>query len=161
MPPNSVGVLMLAQLERLRPLFGQPRDERLSEQIMEARDCLPKLRDRVAGPLAAWPWHESPAHAPPVTIDPRRGDPGDTTGLVLAVATDSLPSFFRVHQGRAAAVRQNAGSRGRLATRGMRLGLIARRSRHGAIRRGTAVGLSTADLLQSPSSRRSRAKDEE
>ena len=88
MPPNSVGVLMLAQLERLKPAYDLPRNERLHAQILQARDCLPKLRDQVADPLAAWPWHAASAgqHIHAESPDPRRGDPGDTAGIVLADA---------------------------------------------------------------------------
>ncbi|HEY0295871.1 MAG TPA: gamma-glutamyltransferase [Bordetella sp.] len=91
MPPNSVGVLMLAQLERLKPVYDLPRDERLHAQILHAKDCLPRLRDRVADPQAAWPWQDaaaavSPAKSAADSVDPRRGDPGDTAGIVLADA---------------------------------------------------------------------------
>ncbi|GAA5236527.1 hypothetical protein FOZ76_14020 [Verticiella sediminum] len=88
MPPNSVGVLMLAQLARLQPVLGEAREARLYTQIMEASRWLPRLRDRVADPGAAWPW-PSPAEPSARLGDPREhrdGDPGDTAGIVLADA---------------------------------------------------------------------------
>lgn len=81
MPPNSVGPLMLAQLQTLRPTFGQPREARLLAQILRARQLLPGLHDRIADPGARWPWqadeHSGAAGAA------RHGEPGDTAGIVM------------------------------------------------------------------------------
>jgi gamma-glutamyltranspeptidase/glutathione hydrolase len=82
MPPNSVGVLMLAQLARLQQSAGAPRAQRLYTQVMNARACLPLLHDRVADGAARWPWHED--GAAPVRPCATGGEPGDTAGIVLA-----------------------------------------------------------------------------
>lgn len=81
MPPNSVGPLMLAQLQRLRDGFDQGRDPRLLAQILQARAILPALHDRIADPDASWPWQGFGAggELPPQRPD----DPGDTAGIVL------------------------------------------------------------------------------
>ncbi|WP_186332115.1 gamma-glutamyltransferase family protein [Bordetella genomosp. 13] len=84
MPPNSVGVLMLAQLHALRHEIGRPRDDRLYAQVMQARRLLPALHDRVADTRAAWPCPELPAPHPTGRTDGE--DPGDTAGIVLADA---------------------------------------------------------------------------
>ncbi|CAM3663255.1 Gamma-glutamyltransferase [Bordetella sputigena] len=82
MPPNSVGVLMLAQLARLQGSFAAPRAQRLYAQVMNARACLPRLHDRVADDRAAWPWRDDALAA--AVPGPVRGEPGDTAGIVLA-----------------------------------------------------------------------------
>jgi len=84
MPPNSVGVLMLAQLHRLRAGFGEQRDARLAAQIAQARACLPTLHDRVADTSAQWPWSWRDEDASHTLAAAGRGDPGDTAGIVLA-----------------------------------------------------------------------------
>ncbi|MCD0505923.1 gamma-glutamyltransferase family protein [Bordetella petrii] len=99
MPPNSVGVLMQAQLAHLRPAYEQPREERLYAQIVAASRLLPGLRDRVADPGAAWPWEETADGIRPASAGPQRGDPGDTAGIVLADASGNglamLQSVFQ------------------------------------------------------------------
>ncbi|OZI45571.1 hypothetical protein CAL21_15340 [Bordetella genomosp. 4] len=99
MPPNSVGVLMQAQLARLRPYYDRSRTDRLYAQIVEAAALLPRLRDRVADPDATWPWSDDTEQTQHGPIDPRRGDPGDTAGIVLADAAGNglvmLQSVFQ------------------------------------------------------------------
>ncbi|ARP81949.1 hypothetical protein CAL12_14745 [Bordetella genomosp. 8] len=82
MPPNSVGVLMLAQLARLESSFHLPRAQRLYAQVMNARACLSRLHDRVADDQADWPWRDDVLATP--VPGPMRGEPGDTAGIVLA-----------------------------------------------------------------------------
>ncbi|RZS81441.1 gamma-glutamyltranspeptidase/glutathione hydrolase [Pigmentiphaga kullae] len=90
MPPNSLGVLMLAQLEALAPYLDEPDGQRAYAQIQIARLCLETFHRKVADPAATWP----------ATLDPARvarrlasvadaapsgaRDPGDTAGIVLA-----------------------------------------------------------------------------
>ncbi len=88
MPPNSVGVLMLAQLASLHAMPQATRDDALAAQITVARELLGPLRDRVADSSARWPLEidrnaraESRAHATPGI-----SEPGDTAGIVLADA---------------------------------------------------------------------------
>lgn len=105
MPPNSVGVLMLAQLHRLRRGYAQSRDARLYDQIVQARACLPELHDRVADARASWPWQGEDAvdadgaHTIGNHRGDRGGDPGDTAGIVLADAAGNglvmLQSVFQ------------------------------------------------------------------
>lgn len=83
MPPNSVGVLMLAQLSRLQWRPDVPRERRLYAQVMNARACLPGLRDRVADPAARWPWHDNGSESPR-RFQGAGAEPGDTAGIVLA-----------------------------------------------------------------------------
>lgn len=74
MPPNSVGVLMLAQLAALGPLDGLPsRDALLCRQILAARRHLGAQQDEVANPARNW-------HAAGGVAD---DDPGDTAGIVI------------------------------------------------------------------------------
>lgn len=82
MPPNSVGVLMLAQLARLQDSFAAPRARRLYAQVMNARERLSLLHDRVADDNARWPWHDDALAA--AVPEPMRSEPGDTAGIVLA-----------------------------------------------------------------------------
>ncbi|WP_082625004.1 gamma-glutamyltransferase family protein [Paraburkholderia caribensis] len=88
MPPNSVGVLMLAQLAQLHAIQREKRDDALIAQIMVAREILGPLRDRVADPATPWPLepeHYSQAERP-WDSSLRISEPGDTAGIVLADA---------------------------------------------------------------------------
>jgi len=90
MPPNSVGVLMLAQLARLHAMPQTSRDDALVAQVTVAREMLGTLRDRVADPAMRWPLEASGAvesHKPDTQHSALRiSEPGDTAGIVLADA---------------------------------------------------------------------------
>lgn len=85
MPPNSVGVLMLAQLARLHATTHATRDDALVAQIESARSLLGPLRDRVADPAARWPLPID-SRAARTNAAPRINEPGDTAGIVIADA---------------------------------------------------------------------------
>ncbi|AGW95658.1 hypothetical protein N234_36970 [Ralstonia pickettii DTP0602] len=97
MPPNSVGVLMLAQLADLVDLAGQgdtpaadPADWQV-RQILAARRQLMALQDEVANPARRWPV--------PVCANRDGEDPGDTAGIVIVDhagnAVSMLQSVFQ------------------------------------------------------------------
>lgn len=85
MPPNSVGVLMLAQLASLDARRHDSPDDATLAQILVARERLGQLHDRVADPAARWPLDANSADG---TAMPARriSEPGDTAGIVLADA---------------------------------------------------------------------------
>jgi gamma-glutamyltranspeptidase len=103
MPPNSVGVLMLAQLARLHATPRASHDDAVVAQITVARDMLGPLRDRVADAAMRWPLETSRddglfrplAQHPTLHIS----EPGDTAGIVLADAAGNalvmLQSVFQ------------------------------------------------------------------
>jgi len=86
MPPNSVGVLMLAQWQALQAVQHRAREDRLLHQISIAHRLLDRLRDRVADPHAAWPWiSEDSGDSYGGDLHPvGMTEPGDTAGIVLA-----------------------------------------------------------------------------
>lgn len=88
MPPNSLGVLMLAQLASLHATPQATRDDALVAQITVARELLGPLRDRVADPAACWPLEID--RNVDASVDRhaslRTSEPGDTAGIVLADA---------------------------------------------------------------------------
>lgn len=99
MPPNSVGVLMQAQLEGLRSFHNASRNNRLYAQVMVAANLLTRLRDRVADPTALWPWVDTCDGALAQQAEARSDDPGDTAGIVLTDAAGNgmvmLQSVFQ------------------------------------------------------------------
>lgn len=91
MPPNSLGVLMLAQLDALAPYLDEPAGERAYAQIQIARLCLELFQRQVADPAASWPAAPDPARVAQRLARMGTGaaasgtrDPGDTAGIVLA-----------------------------------------------------------------------------
>lgn len=86
MPPNSVGVLMLAQLARLHATPCATRDDALVAQVAVARELLGPLRDRVADPDMHWPLRMVSGFDAEAARQAglRISEPGDTAGIVLA-----------------------------------------------------------------------------
>ncbi|MPS26334.1 MAG: hypothetical protein E2576_06615 [Alcaligenaceae bacterium] len=90
MPPNSLGVLMLAQLDALAPYLDEAAGPRAIAQIQIARLCLETFQRKVADPAAPWPATLEPeqvARRLASVADPAPSgarDPGDTAGIVLA-----------------------------------------------------------------------------
>ncbi|WP_414446987.1 gamma-glutamyltransferase family protein [Burkholderia sp. 22PA0099] len=85
MPPNSVGVLMLAQLSHSYTSRYATSDDATLAQILIARERLGRLHDRVANPTEQWPLDADRADEKRA---PAAGghEPGDTAGIVLADA---------------------------------------------------------------------------
>jgi gamma-glutamyltranspeptidase len=88
MPPNSVGVLMLAQLASLDVKPCATRDDTLVAQIKAARELLGPLRDRIADPAARWPIEIARGVGASArrNASQRISEPGDTAGIVIADA---------------------------------------------------------------------------
>ena len=90
MPPNSLGVLMLAQLDALAPYLDEPEGQRAYAQIQIARLCLETFQRKVADPAAPWPATLDPGQVARRLASVAGGtpsgarDPGDTAGIVLA-----------------------------------------------------------------------------
>lgn len=96
MPPNSVGVLMLAQLANPEAARHAPSDDATLAQILVARERLGRWHDRVADRAARWPLDAgSDGDDGIATSACHISEPGDTAGIVLADAEGNALSMLQ------------------------------------------------------------------